>query len=105
MKSLKPGKSRSCSKRNKVGVLALAASILAGSLSAQAPAVDWRRSDWFPTVSPTSSSSQYQENSGEDWWYHHANSYNSSNELQGYVAAGFSGFRNYSPIEWPTGCY
>ncbi len=37
-----------------------------GALSAQAPGVQWRRSDWFPTH-PTAGP-QTQDQSGEDWW-------------------------------------
>lgn len=78
-------------------VLALAA----GSAAAQAPGIDWQRSDWFP-VHPTDGN-QAAAASGEDWWYDHDNSYDGSHALQGYIAAGFSTFVNWAPSELPFG--
>src|SRR5436309_75280 len=97
------GRNRIVRRRASTGALmsavVLTTSILCVPAAAQAPSVDWRRSDWFPSFPPLSSIAQSQNASGEDWWYHHANSYNGSNELQGYIAAGYSSFRNYVPIE------
>lgn len=77
-------------------------SLLADSASAQAPGVQWRRSDWFP-VHPVTGP-QTQATSGEDWWYDHKNSYNvTTNALQGYIAAGFSSFVNWTPSELSVG--
>ena len=51
-----------------------------GPASAQPPAVDWRRSDWLPTIPPlnwlpatppVTPTVQAQDKSGEDWWYYH----------------------------------
>ena len=71
--------------------------IVAHSASAQqAPAVDWQRTDWYPTLPWGPSQSQAQ--SGEDWWYDHKNSYvvpTSSNPIpNGHICAGFSSYAN-----------
>jgi hypothetical protein len=75
--------------------------LIAQNVFAQAPAVEWRRSDWFPTHPVTGP--QSQQLSGEDWWYDHKNSYIGSS-LNGFICAGFSSFRNWSITEPTSGC-
>ncbi|HYL04773.1 MAG TPA: hypothetical protein VE075_01970 [Thermoanaerobaculia bacterium] len=82
----------------------LAACILGGPAFAQAPGVQWHRADWFPYSTPLTTVYQTQDASGEDWWNNHANSYDGTNTLQGYVMAGYSKFLNYAPQELPAGC-
>lgn len=72
-----------------------------GALFAQAPGVQWRRTDWFPTHPVTGP--QTQDQSGEDWWYDHKNSYSGSHALQGYITAGFSSFVNWAPNDVSLG--
>ena len=82
-------------------LLFLLFALLPQVIAAQAPAVQWRRSDWAPTHPVSGAQSQTQ--SGEDWWYDHKNSY-TNNTLNGYVCAGFSGFRNWAMNEMNGGC-
>lgn len=84
-----------------IALLGLLFALLPQVTAAQAPAVQWRRSDWAPTH-PVSGA-QTQDQSGEDWWYDHKNSY-SNNTLNGYISAGFSGFRNWAINETNAGC-
>ena len=80
-----------------IGLLLFAVSAFA----VQAPGVQWRRTDWFPTHPVTGP--QTQAMSGEDWWYDHKNSYDGSHALQGHITAGYSTFVNWTPTEWPSG--
>jgi hypothetical protein len=80
----------------------IAASCAGTAASQPAPGVDWRQSQWFP-YNPATSAYQTQDQSGEDWWNHHQNSYDGSNSLQGYITAGFSTFVAYAPSELSTG--
>lgn len=86
-----------------IGAALIVLTLLAegATAAAQAPGVDWRRSDWFP-VHPTNGP-QTKAMSGEDWWYDHDNSYDGSRALQGHIAAGFSSFINWTASELPFG--
>lgn len=81
--------------------LGLLFALFAQVVAAQAPAVHWRRSDWAP-MHPVSGV-QTQDQSSEDWWYDHKNSY-SNNVLNGYICAGYSDFRNWAVNEPNGGC-
>lgn len=85
-------------------LLALVFSIIIAcipSLSiAQAPGVDWRHFYWYwwdqnniPQTGPQS---------GSDWWYDHTTSYLGAN-VDGFICAGFSSFRNWGIDEAPLG--
>jgi len=54
----------------------------------QAPGIDWRLTDWYPSK-PGSGPQTNPDLSGEDWWYDHKNSFSGGN-LNGYICAGFS---------------
>jgi hypothetical protein len=61
---------------------------------------EWRRGDWFP-VHPTLGA-RTDEQSGEDWWYDHQTSHDSSG-VNGYICAGYSTFVNWAPSAASTG--
>ncbi|MFL6197146.1 MAG: hypothetical protein ACJ75H_23370, partial [Thermoanaerobaculia bacterium] len=94
--------SRLCSAFSVGAALVVLTLLAAGTaVAAQAPGVDWRRSDWFP-VHPTNGP-QTKAMSGEDWWYDHENSYDGSRALQGHIVAGYSSFINWTVSELPFG--
>lgn len=78
----------------RLGAVFVAAILLASMASAQAPGVEWRRGDYFPEH-PVDGS-QSRDESGEDWWYDHANSFDPNQRplevLEGFVATGYSTF-------------
>ena len=54
--------------------------------NAQAPEVKWRSIDWaFGWYGEIVD----QEDSGEDWWYNHINSYDANGNLNGYLTVGY----------------
>jgi hypothetical protein len=82
-----------------LALAALAAlAAIAGGARAADPAVEWKRSDWYPEH-PTSGS-QTQEESGEDWWLDHKTSRDGQSAVNGFIAAGYSSFVNYTNSEF-----
>jgi hypothetical protein len=79
------------------------------------PNVEWRRFDWareipqfndYPSLPYPSSSNRnmvMMEESGEDWWYWHNNSYDLANNQDGYIACGYTSYTNYMMTEKDDG--
>jgi len=61
------------------------------------PAVDWREIDW-PAENPYTQTAQTWNQSGDEWWYGHENSYDITGPvpvIDGYICAGYSSFVNF----------
>lgn len=63
------------------------------TMHAQAPAVDWKRTDWLPFI-PGTNTPITQNGSGEDWWYDHLTSVGQSG-IDGILCAGYSTVPNW----------
>jgi hypothetical protein len=68
--------------------LALVALLQLPAASQVTPQKKWTAIDW-PVVEPTTNKVQTQLESGEDWWYDHANVFDLNGNQTGYIAAGF----------------
>jgi len=66
------------------------------------PGVEWQK-EYAPTIDPFSTFELEEDNTGEDWWYDHKNSYNSGNQ-DGYICAGYANIVNEEIIEPSSGC-
>ena len=77
-----------------------------------APGVEWRSSEWFdeypeyPLIFPTQHGNPIaQDDSGEEWWYAHDNSYDvaGTHEFDGYICGGYMTIVNTDYSEHLTG--
>ncbi|MEO8151208.1 MAG: T9SS type A sorting domain-containing protein [Bacteroidia bacterium] len=70
------------------------------------PQLDWKEDDWAPYNTLDSYSDQTKEESGDEWWYGHANSYSGipPTEADGYICAGYATFINTPYYETYNGC-
>lgn len=60
------------------------------------PAVEWRADDWAP-INKFTNVEQTNDESGDEWWYAHENSYDdpvAQTGLNGYICAGYSSYIN-----------
>ena len=55
----------------------------------QTPERHWVKFDW-PHVDPETGVKLNQEDTGEDWWYDHKNTYDQNGNQTGYIAVGFN---------------
>jgi Secretion system C-terminal sorting domain len=67
-----------------------------------APGVEWRSSEWLdeypnePNIFGSLAGTDIDhEDSGEDWWYAHTNSYDSNGDLDGYFCGGYVTYVNF----------
>lgn len=73
-----------------------------GQVPSSGPPLAWQTIDWAPTR-PDGVTPQSQKNSGEDWWYDFKPVLDANGNQTGYIAAGFTSWKNAKVFD-PNSC-